>query len=111
MAVFTIVPDKGFTKQTTPKVLTTQFGDGYAHRVADGINSINTSWDVTFNSRSLVHSDEIIAFFELHAGVVSFDFTPPDEVTVYRVYCPDWRQIYESPISRSTSAKFVRTYQ
>lgn len=111
MAVFTIVPDKGFSKQTTPKVLTTQFGDGYAHRVADGINSINTTWNVTFNSRSLVDSDAIIAFFEAQAGVISFDFTPPDETTVYKVLCPDWSQTYESPISRSTSAKFVRTYQ
>lgn len=111
MTIFIEVPDKGFSKQTTPRVLVTQFGDGYAHRIADGLNSINTIWDVTFTSRSLVASASIISFFETAAGTIPFQWTPPDEVTQYNVICPDWRLVYESPISRTITAKFIRVYQ
>lgn len=110
MAVFTIVPDRGFTKQVTPRVITTQFGGGYAQRVSEGINNINIEWDLSFNSRNLTDAATILAFFETHAGVVTFDFTPPDEVVVYKVICKDWREVYESSISRSVSAKFTRVF-
>lgn len=110
MTAFTIVPDRGFTKQATPRVLLTQFGDGYAHRIADGINSKNISWDLTFNSRDLTEAASIISFFESANGVTKFQFTPPDEQTQYNVICPDWRLSYESSISRSISAKFVVDY-
>ena len=111
MTAFTYVPDRGFNKQTTPKVNTFQFGDGYAQRTADGINSINTSWSVTFSSRGLIDSAAIIAFFEAAAGVTPFQFTPPDEATQYNVICPNWSQQYESHISRTITATFNRVYQ
>lgn len=111
MTTFTIAPDKGFSKQTTPRVLTTQFGDGYAHRMIDGLNSINTSWNLTFNSRSITDVAEIIAFFEAAAGAISFKWTPPDELIEYNVICSEWTQTYDAPIARSVTAKFVRVYQ
>jgi len=110
MTVFTVVPDKGFTKQTSPRILTTQFGDGYAHRIADGINNINITWDLTFNFRDLVEASSIIEFFETHGGSIPFEFTPPDEIVVYKVYCPNWSQTYDAPIARSIQATFVRTF-
>lgn len=110
MAVFDYVPDRGFSKQTTPRVLVTQFGDGYAHRIADGINAINTVWDLTFTNRDLVDSAAIIAFFETAAGATSFLWTPPDETTQYSIVATDWRQVYESFISRTISVKFTRVY-
>lgn len=111
MAVFNVVPDKGFSKQTTPRVLITQFGDGYAHRMLEGLNSINTTWSLTFNSRSILDAAEIISFFELAAGVISFQWTPPDETTQYNVVCTEWSQTYDAPIARSITAKFIRVYQ
>lgn len=110
MAVFEYVPDRGFTKQTTPRVLVTQFGDGYAHRIADGINSINTSWSLTFTNRTLTDAAAIIYFFETAAGCISFLWTPPDELVQYSVIANDWSLTYESHISRTISVKFTRVY-
>lgn len=110
MSVFEYVPDRGFSKQTTPRVLVTQFGDGYAHRVVDGINSINTVWDLTFTNRTLVDAAAMIAFFEAAAGATSFQWTPPDELVEYSVIANDWRLVYESHISRTISVKFTRVY-
>ena len=111
MAVFTVVPDKGFTKQTTPRILVSQFGDGYAHRTKDGINNINITWAVNFSVRDLSEVSDIVSFFETHGGVTPFDFTPPDENIVYKVICPEWSQTYDASIARSVSAKFVRVFQ
>lgn len=111
MATFTYVADRGFQKQTSPRVLTSQFGDGYAHRIADGINSINTSWDLTFSSRDLTDAAAIITFFETEAGIGYFYFTPPDEIVSYKVICPSWTITYESHVSRTITAKFIRVYQ
>ncbi len=33
-------PDKGYTRQTQPRVLSTAFGDGYSQRLIDGINPL-----------------------------------------------------------------------
>ena len=111
MTAFTYVPDRGFSKQTTPRILTTQFGDGYAHRIADGINAINTSWSVVFSSRNLIDSAAIIAFFEGTAGYIPFQWVPPDEATQYNIVCPNWSQSYDSHISRTITATFNRVYQ
>lgn len=111
MTIFLEVPDRGFSKQTTPRVLVTQFGDGYTHRMLDGLNSINNTWDVTFTNRNLVDAGSINAFFEAAAGAIPFQWTPPDEGTQYNVVCTEWKLVYETPISRTITAKFTRVYQ
>lgn len=111
MSIFTYTPDKGFSKQTTPKVLTMQFGDGYANRIREGINSINTSWSLTFSSRSLTTAAAIISFLETAAGVTYFQWTPPNESIEYNVICKEWSEVYESHISRTITATFDRVYQ
>ena len=67
-------PDKGYTRQTTPKVLTAQFGDGYSQRLIDGINPLAETIDVTFNTRDKGEIDHIISFFESKGGSKFFYF-------------------------------------
>jgi phage-related protein len=111
MTTFTYVPDRGFSKQSTPRNLIMQFGDGYSHRVSDGINAMNTLWNLSFSSRSLADAAAIISFFESNAGVTAFQWTPPDEATQYNVVCTAWSQVYESVATRTISATFERIYQ
>ncbi|MBD9419812.1 phage tail protein [Achromobacter sp. ACM04] len=56
--------------------LTAQFGDGYRQVAGDGINSKVQSWPLTF-SGSKKEMDLIAAFFDRHAGIRSFLWTPP----------------------------------
>ena len=37
-------PDKSMAKQSTPRVLIANFGDGYEQRIADGINTLNETY-------------------------------------------------------------------
>lgn len=110
MSEFTWMPDRGFTTETAPRVRTAKFGDGYSQRVADGINNLDQTWNLTFNSRSLEDADAIEAFLVSKEGAISFTWTPPGTVTEYWVICPKWSLVYESEFSRNISVSFEKVY-
>ena len=121
-------PDKGYTRQTTPKVLTAQFGDGYSQRLIDGINPLKETINVTFNTRDKGEIDHIISFFESKGGVSSFTFTvnqqyyaspgvtsetdvtSSDELAL-KVVCSAWNKTYNYGDYWSATATFVRVYE
>jgi phage-related protein len=111
MAEFEYVPSKGFSGDSTPRVRMARFGDGYSQRVAEGINPVNQTWNLQFNSKPLAEAQAIDAFFRVKNGVASFTWVPPDEVTEVKVICQKWSQVYESHISRSITATFERVYE
>lgn len=110
MADFTYVPSRGFTTETSPRVLTAAFGDGYIQKIGDGINTLVQSWNLQFNSNSITDITAIQSFFETKAGVISFTWRPPTESTDISVICPKWSKTYESEFSASISATFERWY-
>jgi phage-related protein len=110
MAVFTYVPDRGYTRTTKPRILLNQFGDGYAQRTRDGINNIVSEWNLTFTSKSISQAEAIIAFFEATYGVDYIDWTPPQDTVAVKVIASDWTSQYESAISRTVSVKFTQVF-
>ena len=73
-----ILPDRTLSRQSTPLVKVANFGDGYQQRVADGLNPLGETFQVTFNNREKSIADDIIDFFAASKGVTSFGFTYPD---------------------------------
>jgi len=73
-----IIPDKALSRQSSPRVRTQRFGDGYEQRLAEGINNISDMFSLAFSNRTKEEADDIIAFFEAKGGVDAFDFTIPD---------------------------------
>jgi phage-related protein len=71
-------PDKALTKNSTPKVLTANFGDGYEQRIADGINTLNENYSLNFATRPKADIDDIVAFLDTQKGVAKFILTLPD---------------------------------
>ena len=122
------IPDKGYTRQTQPRVLTAQFGDGYSQRLIDGINPLKETINVTFNTRDKAEIDHIISFFESKGGVSSFTFnvnqqyysspgvtsetdvTSSDELAL-KVVCSSWNKTYNFGDYWSATATFVRVYE
>lgn len=107
---FNFKPSKSFTVSSKPRVLTSQFGDGYSQRMVNGINSITKEWSVQFNSRDLSTCAQIEDFFEARKGVEGFKWTPPGDTITYSIICPEWSRSYDSHISASISAKFVQVF-
>ena len=64
-----IVPDKGVSSTETPRVLLASFGDGYEQRIANGINSLEQTFSLSFKTRTKAEIDDIIAFFVSLKGV------------------------------------------
>lgn len=76
METFDFCPRINPTGQTTFRTRVAQFGDGYAQRVGDGINTRKESWPLEF-----IGNEEYIApiksFLDSHAGHMPFMWTPP----------------------------------
>ena len=73
-----VIPDKSLSQSATTSVRVAKFGDGYQQRVADGLNSVGGSFNLTFTNRTKEDIDDMVAFFESKKGVGSFSFTYPD---------------------------------
>lgn len=64
------------TGQITDRNLVTQFGDGYAQRTGDGINTKQEKWPLSFVGREK-KIKPIKDFLDRHASRKTFLWTPP----------------------------------
>jgi len=112
----TVVPDKGLKSTNKPKVLLSTFGDGYEHRIADGINNVPEVFAVSFNTRPKAEIDDIVEFFETKGAVTAFSYVLSDtnsgssEKTV-KVICQQWNQVWTYDNFYSCTATFRRVYE
>ena len=110
-------PDRFFSKASKPRVLVAKFGDGYEQRLADGINTIEQTFDVSFVNRSKTEIDDIMAYFDAKGGVTAFNFTIPDSnvgspaETVIKVVCDTYNQVYVQTDCYTCTATFRRVYE
>ena len=65
-------PDKSMTKTVAPRVLQITFGDGYEQRIADGINTINETYSLSFKTRTKEAIDDIVVFLDARKNVSKF---------------------------------------
>lgn len=105
--------DKGFTRQSTPKIHSMDFGDGYTQRIADGINNLQQTMNVSFSTRPKAEIDDLVAFFESLGGVNKFEMTIDDTngAETIKVLCQQWSQTWAFDNFYSLSATFVRCYE
>ena len=105
--------DKGFTRQSTPKIHTMDFGDGYTQRITDGINNLQQTMQVSFSTRPKAEIDDLVAFFESLGGVNKFEMTIDDSNgnEKIKVLCLQWSQTWAFDNFYSLSATFVRCYE
>ena len=108
-------PDKSLSRASKPKVHLATFGDGYEQRLADGINSIKETFNVSFQTRPKADIDDIVGYFESLKGVTAFNFTIPDSnnsgESVVKVVCDDYSISYDYGDFYSASATFRRVYE
>ena len=111
-----VQPDKGLSRANTPRVLLASFGDGYEQRVADGINVLNQTMDVSFSTRPKAEIDDLVAFFESLGGVDKFKFSLEDSnessstETIFCI-CSQWNQTWAFENFYTLTATFRRVYE
>lgn len=109
-------PDKGLTRNSSPRTLVARFGDGYEQRLVDGINNISETFSIAFVNRTKAEIDDITAFFAAKGGATSFDFTIPDTNSVgnektIKVVCENYSQNYSYDGYYGCTANFRRVYE
>ena len=112
----TVSPDKGLTRTSSPKVLVAKFGDGYEQRLPNGINSIDETFNATFNNRTKEEIDAITGYLASLKGATSFTYTIPDtngsgNKTSIKVVCENYSQVYNYGDFYSAMATFRRVYE
>lgn len=107
------VPDKGFSRQNTPRVHLAQFGDGYSQRIVNGINALDQVFSLNFANRPKADIDAITNFLETKGGVTSFNFTYDEDgsETTIKVLCTNWSQAWAYADYYNLQMKLVRVYE
>lgn len=78
MARFTFPADFTSERANEPRIRKTQFMDGgYEHRIRFGLNTNPKVFNLTFENRSDVERDQILAFFDDMGGSEAFDWSSP----------------------------------
>ena len=99
----------GSSVETEARVLEARFGDGYAARAADGINSTPELWTGRFDPVTKAVHDDIVAFLKLHGGHTPFLCTPPGDVQK-RFVCKRWSRVVVFYGVRSIEVTFEQDY-
>lgn len=107
-SIFNIIPTKGISANTKPRILKAQFGDGYVEMVGDGINNINEEWSLSVDGVSDATAAAIDSFLTDHIATY-FLWTPPNRPQA-RYTCEEWSATYNEDDSNSVSAKFKRYF-
>jgi phage-related protein len=110
------IPDKSLSKTTTPKIKESLFGDGYSQRLADGLNSLEQTFSISFQNRPVEEIDDISTFLDTMKGATSFDFTYPDSngtggETTVKVICKTHSTTYANDNFYNLTATFNRVYE
>jgi phage-related protein len=80
LSTFSYIPTYAVQLSVTPRILKTDFGDGYSQRAGDGLNSQPQIWSLEFRGDTTA-IDAIETFLTDTGGWESFDWTPPRQTS------------------------------
>lgn len=86
-------PHFEYQKETSCRVLTANFGDGYKQEVGDGLNAIERKPTLIFSPISATVANAIETFLESKKGYIPFVYTLPDEATPRQWKCKRWPRV------------------
>jgi len=108
MDTFTWKPDFAAQMKNEPTIRETKFGDGYAQRGPNGINSLLPEWSLAFGHRTDTEADAIDNFLATQGGWQSFLWTPPKSPSVQKKFvCKSWNVSYDFYNSKTVTAIFI----
>jgi len=88
-------PSYGTNVTTTPRIISSKYGDGYEQRRPDGINNILIETTLNFENRDDLECLAINHFLKTRAGVESFLYIPSKPFDVLkRFLCRSWETNY-----------------
>lgn len=105
-----VPPSETTVRSVKPKILETQFGDGYTQRTADGLNHIKREVRAVWLNVHALNADAIEAFLEARGGYEPFYWTAPDDDTQRRWACKTWDRQFHPNKRRTLTATFTQDF-
>ncbi len=103
-------PSYPYSDARRPRVLTTEYGDGYIERAADGINiqarSLSLTWENLFKNES----DDVFDFLVERAGHKAFLWVPVDDAAPRKFICPEYRKNKTTATTYTVTATFQEVF-
>jgi len=109
VADFNYIPTYTSNVDSIYRIKEAKFGDGYAQRVADGINSIVRQWNLEFEKISIANATSIKNFINSKLGSITFTWDTPDSETV-KVICKSMKERFRGPTTRDISLVFEEDF-
>lgn len=104
MEIFNWPIKPGMGTESSPRIRSIRFGDGYEQRKPDGLNSQLEKFNVTL-SLTPEKADKALDFLKRHGGVKSFLFQPIKSQPAVVVVCKKWSSD-SGNIRKTISAEF-----
>ena len=95
----------GSSGSQSPRVLTVQFGDGYAQTVPDGLNTSPVMFEAAWANLYNADARNILAFFRAHVAQV-FIWQSPGDTAARRWQVKKWTWGFPSAATMSVNASF-----
>lgn len=100
----------GSALEETARVLTAQFGSGYAQRSGDGLNTVSGQYTVIFEHLSRPQAETIRQFFKDQGGYKGFYFTVPGESAPRLWRCEKWSKAHVIYERETLNATFIEVF-
>lgn len=89
----------------------TAFGDGYSHRIPEGINNLKEVHNLSWKNIPVATRDVFASFLAARLGVTPFSWTPPGESTPKAYKCSVWKSVYGQGTLVDFSATFEQVFE
>jgi phage-related protein len=92
------------------RVLKAEFGDGYGQRVADGLNPIRYTYNLSWDNLEDTDADTIEDFLIERGGYKAFYWTPPRSAVALKWVCETWTRVHTTAVLDTVQATFVQVF-
>lgn len=112
MAFKTFVPPTngkfsiGGTQSHEPKILSAQFGNGYAQEAVDGLNADLMTLSLSWEALTPAEGQAVMDFFAGQKGILPFKFTLPGEDLPRKFKCKKWQRRFSTETLVDVSANW-----
>ena len=102
-------PTTSASGNSEARVLRANFGDGYSQRVADGINAVRQTYEVTWEGLDRTDAQTVDTFLRNRGGHEAFLWTAPGG-TLKAWTCERWRVTHATATLDDVAATFVEVF-
>lgn len=95
---------------TQYRVRKAQFGEGYAQRAGDGLNTKKQTWNITLDA-DMDEIQDALDFLDRHEGHVPFLWTPPGKPAPIWVVCGGYDETPHVASQNIVTATFEQDFE